>query len=57
MKKTREEILKELRGYKNFWKFDFSHYNMWCFRLNLKASDTKNLDKYKEFLRELESDI
>lgn len=52
--KTREEILQELRGYKDFWRFDFEHYNLWCFRLSLKASDTKNLEAYKKFVEECE---
>ena len=51
---NRDKILQELRGYKNFWKFDFEHYNMWCSKLGIKASDTKNIEEFKKFVEESE---
>ena len=47
------KVLKQLKGYKNFWKYDFEHYKLWCFRLDKKESYYKNLLEYKRFLQEL----
>lgn len=52
--KVLKHTIEELRGYKNnFWKYDFEHYKLWCFRLDKKESDYKNLLEYKRFLQEL----